>query len=73
MKSKRLGKGLKALIPEDVSLSDNDKQLLEIDVALVNVPYQTITARAEKFYSRKRSDTTDYGKTRKWPLRAYCR
>ena len=41
MKSKRLGKGLKALIPEDVSLSDNDKQLLEIDVALVNPnPYQ---------------------------------
>jgi ParB family chromosome partitioning protein len=41
MKSKRLGKGLKALIPEDVFISDKDKKLIEIDVALVKSnPYQ---------------------------------
>jgi ParB family chromosome partitioning protein len=41
MKSKRLGKGLKALIPDDVIVSDKDKQLVEIDVALVKPnPYQ---------------------------------
>jgi ParB family chromosome partitioning protein len=41
MKTKRLGKGLKALIPEEIIASDKDKTLMEINVALVNPnPYQ---------------------------------